>query len=69
MIFRHVLDDVDLPHDIPEIPDDYCIPTKEQIKGLRIEVIILIIIYFITICFVLHNMIRYLWFQGKYRVF
>ena len=68
MITNHVLNEVDLKP-IPELPEGYSIPTKEQIRGLRIEVIILIAIYVITIGFVFHNIIRYLWFQRKYRVF
>ena len=48
-----------LPPD--EIPPGYQIPTYEQIQGLKIEVYILLAIYFVTILFVLHNIVRYLW--------
>ena len=44
-----------------DIPPGYQIPTYEQIQGLKIEVYILLAIYFLTILFVFHNIVRYLW--------
>ena len=54
---------------IPDLPPDYQIPTEDQLKGLKIEVIVLICVYTVALGFVFHNIIRYLWFQRKFRVF
>ena len=67
MIFSPVPNEIELPD--PTLPDGYQIPTVDQIQGLRIEVDILIGIYLITLGFVFHNIIRYLWKQRKYQVF
>ena len=62
---------MDLKHvsPLPALPDGYQIPTSEQIQGLKIEVYILLVIYFTTILFVIHNIVRYLWLQYKFKVF
>ena len=52
-----------------ELPEGYQIPTVEQIQGLKIEAYILLVIYFMTVLFVLHNIVRYLWLQYKFKVF
>ena len=51
------------------LPAGYQVPTSSQIRGLQIEVYILLAIYFVTILFVVHNMVRYLWLQYKFKVF
>ena len=51
------------------MPGGYQIPTEEQIQRLKIEVYILIVIYMVTILFVIHNIVRYLWLQYKFKVF
>ena len=61
------MDEYKLPP-IP-LPDDYQIPTSNELDWLRVEVIILIVIYCVTIGFVLHNIVRYLWLQRKFRMF
>ena len=51
------------------MPEGYQVPTEEQIQRLKIEVYILIVIYMVTILFVIHNIVRYLWLQYKFKVF
>ena len=47
--------------------EDLPLPSEGQIKGLTLEVYIVIMIYVFTITFTVYNIVEYLWKQQRYR--
>ena len=44
------------------------LPTYNELIALNVELSLLILIYFLTIFFALHNILMYLWKQKRYKI-